>query len=211
MAVGELQKFSNTFVSKAHRILRDFNATDHTPTVACCVVSHSRTRASCVADLHNAWDQFCKELVVASVIGGANTRSGISIPRSATISGLNDVMSTLRASYAPRTKPNFWEPHWSIASELIDSARRLEVVNLSNISAAVGSTSSVADELRHARNYVSHRKADTALKTINALSAYGAVAPLDIDSLLVSFVPSGVTLFEHWVTNLSVISAAACD
>lgn len=210
MATRELQYLSNNLILRSHRIYESFQTTDHFQTATCCPTTHKRTRALCVIDLHNAWSQFCKDLVFVSALGGCRTRSGILLQKSPLLLASNDILGSLRATYA-RPKPHYWEPRWSIATEVIDACTRLGITNLSNVSAAIGSTTSVAEELRHTRNYVSHRKADTALKAINALPMHGAVSPLDIDSLLTSYVNSGVTLFEHWVSSLSITSIAACD
>jgi len=211
MATGELQRLSNDFVLRAQRIHASFQATDHPQTATCCPTTHKHTRALCVIELHNTWTQYCRDLVFTSALGGVRTRSGILISKSPLLVASNDVMNALRVTYRPRTKPSYWEPRWSIATETIDAATRLRIANLSNVNAALGSVTSTAEEIRHARNYLSHRKGDTALKAIKALSMHGATSPLDIDALLTSYVVSGVMLFEYWVTNLSLISIAACD
>jgi hypothetical protein len=208
--VKTLQAASNKFSLKANKILVAFKATSHRETITCCSITHERARSICVIDLHSAWNQFCRDLFFLSSIGGVITRSNQLLTRSNLLSSNDNLITALRRTY-PRPKPSFWEPHWSIASEFIDVCTRLQIVNLSNVSAAIGSTGSVADEVRFTRNYLSHRKTDTAIKALDALSHHGASSPLDIDSLLLVFVPAGVSLFEHWVTNLSLISFAACD
>lgn len=203
----ELEVLARKFAKQAQRSLATFNATDHVETGTCCSKSHAPTRANCVLNLNNYWSDFCRSLLIESARGGAVARSGNVLVRAPGLTNGADIMSELRSRY--RSRPPYWEPNWTVASDYIYACRQIRLVNLTYISAAIGSTGTPADELRLSRNYLAHRNASTATNAVRSLNAYGAILPLDIDNLLRSPVRPNTHLFKAWVDDLTVIAFAA--
>lgn len=205
-----LDRDARLFASQAHRILAVFNSTDHPPAVNCCKRSHAPARSACVLHLHDRWSEFNKNLFVHSAIGGYVTRAGTILNRAAYLGPSDDPVTKLR-NLQRSNPPSYWEPKWTVTSQYIAVCNQLGLSNYSNISAAIGSVGSPSQELRITRNYLAHRKTSTALAVVTELTPYGANTSLNIDQLLTSYVPGGVTLFEHWVNKLVLIAFTACD
>lgn len=203
-----LETHAHQFARQSQRLLKTFDATNHTDTGSCCSQSHGPTRVACVINLNDYWSQFCKNVMVSSAVGGWTSRSGVMLSRVTGLGSNNDVMGLLRSTY--RSRPPFWEPNWTVASDFIDACRRVGISNLADVSAAIGATGSPAEELRLTRNYLAHRNADTAARAISVLAFYGATAPLDVDAVITRPAHAGAHLFETWVNGLTAVAFTAC-
>lgn len=156
-----------------------------------------------VVRLYDAWARFCRELVIVSACGNATTRSGDLLSPAPKIRGRASVIPTLIATYPKRR----YEPKWAIASECIDAAQRLKVVNLATISAALGCVSSPAKEIQTIRNFFAHR-GDTTARLASDSGRFGAPGRPRVWGLN-SYTPGGRTVMESWVEELSVVAVAA--
>lgn len=206
----DLEADAKLFARQAHRILATFESTRHNPTVNCCKKSHVPTREACVLNLHDRWSDFNKNLLIHSAVGGYSTRTGITLGRAVNLSPIDNPITSLRHMQRGNP-PTYWEPKWTITTDYLTACRQLGIANNTNVAAAIGVFDSPSHELRIARNYLAHKNTQTALKVIQELGALGAQSPLDLDTVITTYVSGGTTLFEHWVNKLVLIAYTACD
>lgn len=155
-----------------------------------------------VVRLHDSWARFCREAVILSACGRTQTLSGTVVSSATGISGRRDVIPKLLSTYS---RPRF-EPRWHIAHECLDAAKRLQVSNMQSLH-ALGATGSPSEELRHLRNYIAHRNADTATKVQLSPGLAGLGTHKSIG--LSRFVNGGVSQLESWVIDLRAIAKAS--
>lgn len=202
-----LQLSAYQFANQAQRLLETFNATLHSETETCCKVSHKLTRASCVVNLNNQWSHFNRNLFVNSSNGGWTSRSGILLSRASNLSTTENAIDKLRLLVGRR--PPYWEPNWTVASEMISMHRLMGVPNYLDVSASLGSSNSASDEVRLLRNFIVHKNSNTAKRAQSVLALYGINLPIEVGDLLTIPTPSSATLFEYWVNNLTLIALSA--
>lgn len=177
-------------------------------TPSSCNTPHELGREAALVRLHDRWNNFVRELILLSTIGGVHRASGLYVPRQVGVPTRYDALVKLRSTYTGRQrKPPRWEPKWFDAAEAIDAAQRLAPVNLNDISAAIGSTPSPLAEIRAVRNYVAHRGRQAA----DNLRAYIPTASVGIHQFLTQPVSGGVSRFRNWTIYLDLISRAAVD
>lgn len=175
-------------------------------TTATCALVEDPLRVEAVIRLHDCWVKFCRELVIQSALGG-QTAGGAPLTRIPNVARPDDVIAQLRARY-PR-KPPYWEPRWGDARECGDASRDLNVGNLNTIRAALGATTSPAEELRLVRNYFAHRARDTHQKVRPYAQRRGLPIRFQPEQMLQIAVAPGQVLFEAWVTDLLVVAEAS--
>jgi hypothetical protein len=173
-----------------------------------CGIPHFLGREAAVIRLLDRWNNYVRELVLLSAIGGVHRASGKSIPRRTGVRSRRDALDQLRGSYRGKQKKSpYWEPKWFDPAEAIDAAQRLALVNFADISAALGATPSPLPEIRSVRNYLAHRGQPAASR----LAIYTQPTIASIQGFILSPVPSGVTRFRSWVVDLELISRAAAN
>lgn len=158
----------------------------------------------CLIRLYDAWSRFCRELVIVSAACRPYTAGGTRLPKAPGISNTSDVIPALLSTYRRR----IYEPKWGRASDCIDAASRLGIANTSTITGALGAVSSPERELRITRNFFAHRS-EWAANEIRSLHWYISGMSFSIEDLPGQKVQGGITLFEHWVSNLRTIAEAA--
>jgi hypothetical protein len=163
--------------------------------------------------LQDAWSRFVRDLIIRSALGNATTTAGVRIPP-----GTNGVLtqraalSLLRARWAKKAKPAWWEPYWYRTSEAAAAVTILAPRNGGNVMAAIGSSTNPIDDLRAVRNFAVHRLPSTAAEAnvINANNKAGSWRqPCDIISATAQGGLAGEALFDSWRRRLSVVAAAA--
>ena len=175
--------------------------------------SHRVAREGCVIALHDAWNRFCRGIVLYSAYHSFVTRSGV-VHRPAMGRNQRDALLHLKVNAASISSKSHGEPNWYIPAATIDAALLLQVPNSSTISAAVGvsslrsvvsptagvqANSSPPAEIQSVRNYIAHR-GSSAGKRIKPLKAtHGASNVLQI---LDAPVAGGLRLFDSWVSDL---------
>lgn len=157
-----------------------------------------------VVRLHDAWDRFCRELVVVSAAETPITASGVKLARAPNIRARTDVIPVLLRTYRNRR----YEPRWASPQECIDAASRLSVSNRSIIAGAIGVSNSPIDEIRVIRNFFVHKSLTTA-NEVRAIAAFGPITRLDVISLVAVAIGPGHTRMHRWISLLQSIAALA--
>ncbi len=140
-----------------------------------CDAPHMHNREWCVVYLNDAWQRFCRELIIASAVYEPRTLSGSVIGRAAGLTSEQDALTLLRTKLGQR-RPSYWEPRWHDAVEALRAAAILGIRNAPQVTAALGSTPSPADDINTVRNFVVHRKPDTAIQ-LRALLTKSGMTP----------------------------------
>lgn len=151
--------------------------------------------------LQNAWEIYVRNFILLSATGRATTVSG-PLPPSVPASYRSREAA---CHYLLALSPDRFEPKWYQPKAAIKAAKNLQIPNYSNVSAAIGSTPWVLDELRLVRNFFAHRSRSSAV----ALRALGWFAPseaISVENTLVPYVPGGARRFEFWCANMKAIS-----
>ncbi|WP_392753991.1 hypothetical protein [Streptomyces sp. LN590] len=175
--------------------------------------SHRIAREGAVIALHDAWNRFCKNLILHSAYHRFETRSGRALRP---IVGRNqtEALQFLNANLAAICSKSFGEPTWFIPAATIDAASVLNVPNRSTIAASIGistihstvsptvgvqANASPPQEVQSVRNYIAHRGKSAAVRLAPLMSAHGACNVLQ---LLDAPVAGGIRLFESWVFDM---------
>jgi hypothetical protein len=154
-----------------------------------------------VIRLQDAWARFCRELIIMSASGNSVTLNGSVVP--AVIRKRSDVVPALLATYKKRRQ---YEPKWERAVDCIDAATRLKVANLGTLAAALGSTNSPADEIRHIRNFYAHRRQGAAARALSC-NVFSGTRPIVFD--LAAYKSAGERHIDYWTTGLVLVATAA--
>lgn len=203
----ELVLLHRNFVSETHWLQQQFEVPlpRNSKEAIACGAPHVLARELCAIRLLDAWARFCRELVVWSASRRPVTGSGRALPLAPGITGPQQVVPTLLASYAKKK----YEPRWHDAGECIDAAKRLGLANLSTISLALGVTPSPADDLRAVRNFAAHRCYDTADKLQRLLKSLGLPKNATPEQVLQQPVSGGSCAFVTWLYQLRLIAKNA--
>ncbi|MGA2749401.1 MAG: hypothetical protein ABSG59_11550 [Verrucomicrobiota bacterium] len=153
--------------------------------------------------LHDSWARFCREVVVSSAADEPFTGKGMRLPKAPGIRCRGDVIPLIIKSMHLR-----FEPRWATASQTVQAAAILRIVNLPTVSAALGAANSPAEELRHVRNFFAHRAENTASE-IKRQHFFFAGMRMEVIDLLAAAVHGGVSRFESWVLGLRVVGVAS--
>lgn len=175
--------------------------------------AHRVAREGAVVALHDAWNRFCKNLVLRSSYHQFETRSA-QVYRPAIGRNQSETLQFLSMNLSAISSKSFGEPTWFIPAATIDAASVLDVPNKSTIAAAIGvstihstvspsvgvqANASPPKELQSVRNYIAHRGKGAAARMSPLMSMHGASNVLQ---LLDSPVAGGIRLFESWVFDL---------
>ena len=157
-----------------------------------------------VIRLHDAWARYCREIIILSAGGKPYTANGVRLSAAPGINHIPDVIPTLISTYRRRR----FEPKWARATECIDAARRLNIQKFSTVAAAIGATTSPAEDLRPIRNFFAHRGKDSANR-VRMQNFFAATDKVRVESVVGRLVPPGITLFESWIVNFRLVAQAS--
>lgn len=175
--------------------------------------SHRIAREGSVIALHDAWNRFCKNLVLRSSYHQFTTRSG-RLLHPTTGRNQTEALQFLSANLSAISYKSFGEPTWFIPAATIDAAAVLDVPNRSTIAAAIGvstihstvspsagvqANASPPQEVQSVRNYIAHRGKSAAARMAPLMTRHSACNVLQ---LLDSPVAGGIRLFESWVYDM---------
>lgn len=185
-------------------LLDDFHTAPSSPSLGRI---YRNNREWCIIALHDAWVSHCRALVLTSAVAGCETLAGVRVPPVAGVRNANRAVALVRASLAPKA-PAYWEPRWGDAREAIRAAQALGINNFVQVSGALGSTPSPAEDLRVVRNYVAHRNHTTAPAVRRLTNLAGFVDPT-LDGYLIAIVGPLESRYRSWVRELRSIATAA--
>jgi hypothetical protein len=174
----------------------------------CQLISGSRDRhkrLACemiVVRMHDSWARFCRELIILSAYGRTTTLSGTFItPCHSSINRCSMVIPHVRTLFSRQN----WEPRWADSTACINAARRLQISNVSTVSAALSAIDSPAEKMRRVRNFYAHRKHGTAQE---ALATNLFSRPFDVLDLA-AYTTGNVRIIESWASSLVLVAVAA--
>lgn len=175
--------------------------------------SHRIAREGAVIALHDAWNRFCKNLVLRSSYHQFETRSG-NVLRPTAGRNQSEALQFLGANLSAISSKSFGEPNWFVPAATIDAASVLSVPNRATIATAIGvstlrstvspsagvqANASPPQEVQRVRNYIAHRGKNAAARLAPLMSTHKASNVLQ---LLDSPVPGGIRLFDSWVFDM---------
>nr|WP_315447125.1 hypothetical protein [uncultured Pseudomonas sp.] len=142
------------------------------------------------------WEHFIRRLILDSATGkhtdsGGLVFSALANPPNNREQAIYALLSTFRNSNGGR------EPEWSHSSKAIDAATRLQLSNLSTISAYLGVTPWPLDEMRFLRNYIAHQSKNSAvtLRRENLTSQSGKIS---VAQIAFDYTASGAQRYKTW-------------
>ena len=160
-----------------------------------CEPVHRDAQVFLAIRLQHLWGEFCRELVVRSVLGNCSTRSGRRVPPAPGAIRVRDLPNISRLPFWGRG--TYWEdPKFALRQ-----ARRLNVVNYNYIALGLTSASSVLDELKTVRNFITHPNRSTAAEYIQLTRVRG-LRGLSPEQFLRQRTPGGATIFGTWTRQL---------
>ncbi|OWQ96046.1 hypothetical protein CDQ92_15060 [Sphingopyxis bauzanensis] len=153
--------------------------------------------------LQNVWEMFVRNFILSSATGHAVGAAG-KVPASAPYSFRS--REAVRVLLLQRTGNRF-EPKWYRPVDAIRAATRLQIHNLTNVTAAIGSTPWPLEDLRLTRNFFAHRSRSSALD-LRALNWFSPGDVISVETTLMPFGAGGVRRFDGWCANMKLIARA---
>lgn len=173
------------------------------PLLGSALTSQERRQAEHITfQLQNVWEQFVRNFILVSATGAAQGSSG---PVSSSVP-YNFRSREAAGHYLLQITRERFEPKWYRPLDAIKAGRRLGIGNLSNISAAIGSTPWPLEDLRLIRNFFAHRSKSSALE-IRAL-AWFTGDEISVETTVVPYAVGGVRRFESWCAAMKAVSRA---
>lgn len=155
-----------------------------------------------IVQLQIEWEQFVRKFILDCATGRYADRCGPVTSKLPSRPPTRERAGHLLVSlYKKRDR----EPAWYLPRDAIDAAQRLCLSNYHNISAVLGSSPWLIDDLRHLRNYISHHSKQSALelRTNDIVTAAGRIMP--VRSAL-SYGSDGVQRYIGWATFMEKVS-----
>ena len=155
-----------------------------------------------IVQLQIEWEQFVRMFILDCATGRYADRSGpvtSNLPsRPPTRERAGHLLVSL---YKRRTR----EPDWYLPRDAIVAAHRLRLSNCHNISAVLGSSPWLLDDLRHLRNYISHQSKQSALemRKNGIVTTSGRIMPV---RNALSYGINGVQRYIGWETFMKDVS-----
>ena len=165
---------------------------------AVCAAIHQDGRAYSVIRLQLLWGEFCKELIVKSAIGGCITRTNQTLDQVPSVKKVSDIPGIIKLKDLASPATKWEEPQFAI-----NQASVLKVKNINSIQLGLGGASMVAGNIKCVRNYLVHPNRNNRNKYIDMIRALG-FRDLPPDQLLFQAVVGGETVFENWLSTLSL-------
>jgi hypothetical protein len=141
------------------------------------------------------WEHFVRDLILDSATGRFANGSGPVRSRSFADLRSREVAAHKLITLFPKSK---FEPDWYLPDKAIDAAVRLDLSNRAQISLELGVTPWPIDELRHLRNFISHRSKRAALKVREA-GIVGTSREIDVLAVAFQYGSSGVKRYIEWI------------
>ena len=175
-----------------------------TPILAAPLTTFSRRQAEHITfQLQNVWEMYVRNFILLSATGYAVNSVG-RIPASVPY-GFKS-REAVRALLLTRTR-NRYEPKWYLPVDAIKAASLLQIHNLANVTAAIGSTPWPLEDLRLTRNFFAHRSRSSALE-LRALHWFSPHDIIAVETTLIPFEKGGVRRFNGWCANMKLIAHA---
>lgn len=174
------------------------------PILAAPIDTAGRRQAEHITfQLQNAWEIYVRNFILTSATGKAVGVAG-QIPPC-----VPPAFRSREAAchYLLRRTRQQWEPKWYRPANAIAAAASLQIANLGNVSAAIGSTPWPLEDLRLTRNFFAHRSRSSALE-LRALNWFGPGDTIEVETTLLPFGPGGVRRFDGWCAAMKVVSRA---
>lgn len=153
--------------------------------------------------LQNVWELYVRSYILLSATGHASDSSG-RLP--ATVPYSFRSREAARAFLLQTTGARF-EPSWYRPMDAIRAAQRLRIHNLTNVTAAIGSTPWPLSDLRLTRNFFAHRSQSAALE-LRALNWFSPNEAISVETTLMPFDIGGVRRFDGWCASMKNIARA---
>ncbi len=153
-----------------------------------------------VYQLQNCWESFVRELILCSATGQYRNQSGLvhsSLSRK--ISSKEQAAIVLISLYPNRSI----EPSWYLSDQAINAATKLQLSNLADITAVLGSTPWPLDDLRYVRNFFAHRSKRSA-QEVRALPWFNSKQPITVENTCFDFDTTGIRRIEAWGTFMKL-------
>ena len=188
------------------RLERRVNAleAEMTPLLAAPLTTFDRRQAEHITfQLQNVWEMYVRNFILLSATGHAIDSTG-RVPASAPYSFRS--REAVRALLLKRARDRF-EPKWYRPADAIKAAGRLQIYNLTNVTAAIGSTPWPLEDLRLTRNFFAHRSRSSALE-LRALNWFSPGDIISVETTLMPFGIGGVRRFDGWCASMKLIARA---
>ena len=163
-----------------------------------CEPIHQYGRAYLVVRLQQLWGEFCRELIVRSAIGGCLTRTSQMLPGAPGVKRVSDILKVINLKELGSPAARWEEPSFAI-----DQALRLRVANFNGIDLGLGQASTVAGYVKIIRNYIVHPNSHTSNRYTSMTRTLG-FRGLSPDQLLSQSVPGSNSVFENWLSTLTL-------
>ena len=152
--------------------------------------------------LQTEWELFVRNLILDSSLGKYTINS--KLIKSTTVISLANRESAshyLISLYPKRNK----EPDWYLPNDAIRAAQLLSVSNFSNISAQLGLTPWVLDDLRYVRNFIAHKSKSSAIKLRNQ-NLIISQDPITAVKCAFAYNKNGIKNYIAWVQFIKFVS-----
>jgi len=148
------------------------------------------------------WDHFVRSIILDSATGRFENTSGPVLSSLPSPPKSRESAAHRLVSLYPRRS---FEPDWYLPNEAIDAASRLQVSNLPEISAYLGTSPWLISELRHIRNFVSHRTKRSALslRTVLPVRSLGSQA---IVNRCFDYSHGGSQTYAIWISFMKTVA-----
>ena len=166
------------------------------------------TREMCVIRLHDAWNRFCRELVLSSAGRISVTAKGSRLSRAPGVGRYTDVIPVLLSTYKKRRT----EPAWHNPTECLDAASRLKITNYSAVSQGLSLSfngPAPTAQMTAIRNYFAHRNPTTSNGVADVSRGLSIIPVPPAYELIAYVVQSGVSLYSLWVIRLKTMGQLA--
>lgn len=153
--------------------------------------------------LQNVWEIYVRNFILWSATGRA---SGLAGPLPASVPRVYRNREAVGYYLLQVTRKRF-EPKWYRPADAINAARRLNIANVANVAAAIGSTPWPLEGLRLTRNFFAHRSRSCALE-LRALNWFGPGDTIEVETTVFPFDSGGVRRFDAWCAAMKVVGRA---
>ncbi len=170
-----------------------------------CEPVHQSGRTWLVVRLQRLWGEFCRELIVQSAMGRCTTSTNRDLSRSPYVKKVSDIHKVIKLKDKDLAGP---AAKWEEPRYTIEQAGRLELANFNSIDLGLSGASTITDNIKCVRNYLIHpnrRNSSRYTSMVNMLD-FNGVLP---DQLLLQTIAGGETVFENWLSALTLSASIA--
>lgn len=155
-----------------------------------------------IIQLQTEWDLFVRSTILDSATGRYENSKGLVVSGIVPPRVSREAAAFVLLTQYPRRK---YEPDWYLPTEAIDAAMKLKISNATEISMFLGSTPWLIEELRHFRNFISHRSKRSAL-TLRSVVPLRSINGTHLCAHCLSYNTNGLRRIEDWVQFMKNIS-----